>query len=67
MTKALFMQECCKAGVIFGPSWFYNFCHERHKDAVLATVRHVIGKIKLGAVKLEGEMPKLPFAQKQRE
>jgi glutamate-1-semialdehyde 2,1-aminomutase len=67
MTKALFFQECCKAGVIFGPSWFYNFQHENYKDVVVAAVRHVIGKIRLGAVKLEGEMPQLPFAQKQRE
>jgi glutamate-1-semialdehyde aminotransferase len=67
LTKALFFQECCKARVIFGPSWFYNFQHEQHKDAVLATVRHVIGKIKLGAVKLEGEMPRVAFAQQQRE
>jgi glutamate-1-semialdehyde 2,1-aminomutase len=67
MTKALFMQECCKAGVIFGPSWFYNFCHERHKDAVMATVRHVTGKIRFGAVKLEGNLPSSPFAQKVRD
>ena len=26
-TTALFMQEACKAGILFGKAWFYNFSH----------------------------------------
>lgn len=67
LLKALFMQEAVKGGLLFGPSWFFNFKHIPEIDAVLNVVKDVITKIKSGNVKLEGEMPSSPFAQKLRE
>lgn len=67
MPKALFMQEACKAGMLFGPSWFFNFKHIEVMDAVLNTCRDIMTRIKTGSVTLEGELPSSPFAQKIRE
>ena len=64
--RALFFQECSKAGVLFGMSWFFSFPHIHLVDQVLAICRDVVIKIKTGSVRLEGEMPKTPFAQKMR-
>lgn len=65
--KALFMQEACKAGMLFGPSWFYNFALAEEAPTALGIIKSIMIKIKNGEVKLEGEMPKSPFAQKVRE
>lgn len=65
--KALFWQEACLAGMLFGPSWFFNFpLAAEWKDAMVA-IKAILEKIKLGGVSLKGEMPKTPFAQKTRE
>jgi glutamate-1-semialdehyde aminotransferase len=66
LNKALFFQESCKAGILFGPSFFFNFCHIDLVDQVLSSVRDVLNRIKAGHVKLEGELPQSPFAQKMR-
>jgi glutamate-1-semialdehyde 2,1-aminomutase len=65
--KALFWQEACKAGILFGPSWFFNFKHIDLVDEVLSTCQDIITRLKTGAVQLEGEMPKSPFAEKVRQ
>lgn len=65
--KALFWQESVKAGLLFGPSWFFNFAHLTEVDTVLATCADIMGRIRTGAVKLEGELPQSPFAQRMRE
>lgn len=67
MKKALFFQEMCKAGVIFGPSWFFSFAHFRHTEGTLRICEHVVDKIRVGGARLEGQLPILPFAQKMRE
>lgn len=67
LAKALFWQECCKAGILFGPSWFFNFCHAELSDTVLGTCKDVLSRIKTGSVKLEGALPVAPYAQKVRE
>lgn len=67
LNKALFMQEACRAGILFGPSWFFNFKHIDETDSVLNTVRDIMSRIKTGSVKLEGDMPASPFAQRMRE
>ncbi len=67
LPKALFMQEACKAGMLFGPSWFFNFpLSEIYKD-LLTLIRAIASRIRLGEIKLEGELPSSPFAQKMRE
>lgn len=67
LAKAIFMQEACKAGLLFGPSFFFGFQHREHIAEVLNLVRDISLKIKLGGVALEGAMPTTPFAQKTRE
>lgn len=65
--KALIMQEFCKAGILIGPSWFYNFHHPKHDDLFFSIADDINNRLNLGLVKLEGEMPQVPFAQKVRE
>jgi glutamate-1-semialdehyde aminotransferase len=65
--KALFMQELCKAGVLIGPSWFYNKHLHVEMDNVLSIVKTVDKKIKAGEVRLEGKPPQSPFAERVRK
>jgi 4-aminobutyrate aminotransferase-like enzyme len=67
MTKALFWQECIKAGVLFGPSWFFNIPLSEYTDQLMPIFRDIFHKIRIGQVRLEGKMPKKPFAQNVRE
>lgn len=67
LSKALFMQECCKAGLLFGASYFIGFQHRELMHEVTSIVKNVCLKIKMGHVALEGELPESPFAQKMRE
>ena len=67
LVKALFWQEAVKAGLLFGPSFFLNFGHLDFLDMTLSTCRAIFSRLKTGSVKLEGEMPASPFAQKLRE
>ena len=64
--KALFWQESVLAGILFGPSWFFNFPHIDVSDLVLSTSKDILTRIKTGSVKLLGKMPQSPFAQKVR-
>ena len=65
--KALFWQESCRAGILFGPSWFFNFEHILQADLVLNTASDIMTRIKTGAVKLQGELPTTPFAAQVRK
>ncbi len=67
LTKALLFQECCDAGILFGPSWFFNFPLMEHGFNCLKTVEEILKKIRFGQVKLRGEMPRSPFAQRVRD
>jgi glutamate-1-semialdehyde 2,1-aminomutase len=67
LIKALFWQEACKAGLLFGPSWFFNFKHIPIADQVLSVCEDIFRRIRLGGVRLEGEMPQSPFAARMRE
>ena len=66
LTKALFMQECCKAGILVGPSFFFIFPHIEVMDEALSTFSDILNRIKRGEVRLLGEMPQTPFAQRVR-
>lgn len=66
LTKALFMQETCRAGLLFGPSWFFNFAHAALDLDYFSTIEEIICRIKKGQVTLMGEMPRSPFAAKVR-
>lgn len=67
LVKALFFQESHKAGILFGASWFIGFQHMGMRQSVISTCRDIMQRIKTGHVRLEGEAPSSPFAQKQRE
>jgi len=64
--KALLWQEACKAGILFGSSWFFNFSHPEQTEIVLNTLSDIMVRIKHGNVKLEGTLPTSPFAAKVR-
>lgn len=63
--RDLFMQEACKAGFLFGPSWFWNFPLIEEKN-IWPTLGAVARKINTGAAKMEGEPPQSPFAERAR-
>jgi glutamate-1-semialdehyde 2,1-aminomutase len=65
--KALLWQEAVKAGILFGPSWFFNFPLADFTETVTHTCRDIVGRINLGAITLQGKPPQTPFAQKVRE
>jgi glutamate-1-semialdehyde 2,1-aminomutase len=67
LPKALFFQECCKAGILVGPSYFINYPAAEELNNVKGVLAAILGRIKRGEVQLEGEMPASPFAQKVRE
>lgn len=64
--KALFFQEACEAGILFGPSWFFNF-PLAEETQILSTLKEIICRIQSGNVKLKGEMPRSPFAEQMRK
>lgn len=67
-TRALFCQEAVKAGLLFHPStFFFNFSHVDVMDQVLNVCGDIMLRLKTGQVRLEGELPKSPFAQRVRE
>lgn len=66
LTKALFMQECLEAGILVGPSVFFNFCHMELFDEMLSIFKDIVTRIRTGSVTLKGELPKSPFAEKVR-
>ena len=65
--KALFWQEACKAGLLFGASFFYCFPHEEVSELVLNLCSDIFTKLKTQGIRLEGAAPKSPFAQQLRE
>ena len=64
--QAMFMQEMCHAGILIGPSWFYNKHLHREIKNILSIVKGVVQKIERGMVRIEGSIPESPFAQKVR-
>ncbi len=65
--RALFLQETCKAGIYFNGSPFFNFPLAEVAFDALGSISAVCQKIRLGDARLEGAMPKTPFAQATRE
>lgn len=67
LPKALFMQEACRAGMLFGPSFFFGFPHIEAAPDALPAIGAIAQRIRGGEVRLAGEAPKSPFAQQVRE
>lgn len=62
----LFFQNCVAAGVIFGPSWFFNFPLIGETQRTLEVCNDVVRRIKLGEARLYGEPRRSPFSDKAR-
>lgn len=62
----LFSQEMCDAGVLFGPSWFYNKDLHFEMDNVISLASRAVDRIKAGKVQLRGKPPQSPFAERSR-
>jgi glutamate-1-semialdehyde aminotransferase len=67
MHKAIFMQEACRAGLLFGSSWFWAFPHIDLSDQIFNILKDVFLKIEIQKPQLAGDMPKKPIAQTIRE
>lgn len=67
LVKALLWQEACRAGILFGPSWFFNFPLIEQTFPTISTCRDILTRIKSNQVTLQGEMPLSPFSQRARE
>lgn len=66
--KALFCQEAVKAGFLFHPgTWFYNFPLMEEDYVFFQFLKGWTQTMRLKGFKLEGQIPKSPFAQKLRE
>lgn len=64
--KTLWFQEMCKAGVLVGPSWFYNkFIHNEQKN-IISIHKGISRKIQEGKCRVEGHPPESPFAERIR-
>lgn len=67
MVKGLLWQEACKAGILFGPSWWMNFPLVEETHSVISTCKDIINRIQNNQVTLEGSLPRSPFAQRSRD
>ena len=67
MHKALFMQEACRAGLLFGASWFWAFPHIELADQIFNILKDVFLKLSINNITLQGELPRKPIAQAIRE
>ena len=65
--KHVFWQECAKANILFGPSWFFNFPHLEVDKKVLENVKDIIRLMKIKLPKLQGEAPCPPFSSQSRQ
>ena len=65
VNTALLMQECEKGGILFGKAFFYHFGHLESgtEEYVFNIISDAVYRIKLGAVKLEGKMPRDTFTR----
>jgi glutamate-1-semialdehyde aminotransferase len=62
-----FFQEAAKLRILFGPSWFINFCHEESMEADLHMIETIFNKMNtMTEFRLEGKTPSSPFTAKQR-
>lgn len=63
---ALLRQEACKAGILLHKTWFYNFPLVREDYLFFTFLEEFSKNLRMGQIKLEGQMPKSPFSQQVR-
>lgn len=61
--SACFVQQCAKAGVLFGKAFFYNFAHleSNIEELVLNIASDAVSATEAGRVNLEGPVPTQTF------
>jgi len=64
---ALFFQEACLAGILFGKSWFISHSHIPLLENTLESCKDIILKMSKTKPKLLGELPRSPFSMKARK
>jgi len=64
---ALFFQEACIAGILFGKSWFISHSHIPLLDETLESCKDIMLKMTKKKPMLLGEMPKSPFSMRSRK
>jgi len=64
--KSLFFQECVKAGLLFGNSFFINFKHLDHFESILSLLKDITYRLEHEKIELEGKEIKSPLAQTLR-
>lgn len=65
--RAVFWQECIKAGILFGPSWFFMFPHIEHNYRMIDIITDLLHRINAKLPALQGAMPTSPFSAGQRK
>jgi glutamate-1-semialdehyde aminotransferase len=64
---ALFFQEACKAGLLFGKSFFLSFSHIAFMKHALKSCKDILIKMEKSKPQLIGHMPQSPFAMRARQ
>ncbi len=57
LVRTLFWQEACRAGMLFGPTYYMNFPLADECKNAMGSIKAILMRIKNGEVKLLGEMP----------
>lgn len=66
LNRALFMQETCMSGILFGPSVFWNRHHTTEMENLLGVCAAIVRMIQEGKCKLRGQLPFSPFSERVR-
>lgn len=64
---ALLRQEAAKAKILLHKTWFYNFPLMKEDYLFFTFLQEFVRNLEGGRLKLEGELPKSPFAQRVRD
>lgn len=67
VNTALFMQEACLAGILFGKSWFISHSHLPLLDRTIESCKDIMERMRVSTPSLKGEMPQSPFAARVRK
>lgn len=67
LNMTLFFQEACKAGFIFGRSWFISFSHLPFLKNAMKSITDILERMKHRLPDLEGRMPESPVSMKFRK
>lgn len=64
---AIFFQQACIAGILFGKSWFISHSHLPMLDVTLDSCKLIMEKMRVEKPQLIGELPQSPFSMRNRK